>query len=75
MTDQTDESLQGLWDNYNRYACKLQKEKKKRERERKKKRKTEEIFETKIDNFSKLISDTRPKIQEAHSVARTSPSI
>lgn len=48
----------------------------KREREKeKKKRKTEEIFETKIDNFSKLISDTRPKIQEAHSVARTSPSI
>lgn len=39
------------------------------------KRKTEEIFETKIDNFSKLISDTRPKSQEAHSVARTSPSI
>ena len=72
MTDKTDESLQGLWDNYNRQACKLQKEEKKRERE---KRKTEEIFETKIDNFSKLISDTRPKIQEAHSVARTSPSI
>ena len=47
---------------------------KRRKREREK-RKTEEIFETKIDNFSKLISDTRPNIQEAHSVARTSPSV
>lgn len=35
MTDKTDERLEGLWDNYNRYACKLQKEKEKRKRKEK----------------------------------------
>lgn len=38
MTDKTDERLQGLWDNYNRYACKLQEEKKKGKQKEKQKK-------------------------------------